>query len=258
MHPFDAARLCACCVQTDRFIVVSTLKRSFVFNACRCSLQAPLPFKSSGVGVVAYIGVASSSHRIDDATQHDSRFFFVFHRCSLNCFLYLYSINNNNNDDDEATAHSGAVSGRDLCENNCYLSDECAMYVKSSTHQYVCTFICIFVRTSSRLSILVPARNAPGSLSLYALVFIHTRNVHANVRPCVRVCMYVHTYHADVCTCALVRVRIRSFAICAFCLGFIVIFTLPLDSLLLLLLSFLLTLFVDVVGDAYSSCNLAL
>lgn len=38
---------------------------------------------------------------------------------------------------------------------------------------------------------LVPVRNAPGSLSLYALAFIHTRNVHTNVRPCVRVCMYV-------------------------------------------------------------------
>lgn len=127
---------------------------------------------------------------------------------------------------------------------------------------YVHTFICIFVRTSSRLSMLVPVRNAPGSLSLYALAFIHTRNVHTNVRPCVRVCMYVHTY-IHTCRCMYVRARSCSHSfVChlRLCLGFIVIFTLPLDSLLLLLLllSFLLTLFVDVVGDAYSSCNLAL
>lgn len=76
---------------------------------------------------------------------------------------------------------------------------------------------------------------------------------------CVRACMYMHTY---MC---IMYVRARSFVfVFAFVRlpsaplsRFIVIFTLPLDSLMLLL-SFLLTLFVDVVGDAYSSCNLSL
>lgn len=75
---------------------------------------------------------------------------------------------------------------------------------------------------------------------------------------CVRTCMYMHTY---MC---FMYVRARSFVFVftfvrlpsAPLSRFIVIFTLPLDSLLLL--SFLLTLFVDVVDDAYSSCNLSL
>lgn len=176
-------------MQSDRFIVVSTFERSFVFNACRCSLQAPLPVKSSGVGVVSvHRGGIGASLRIASTTRLNMilgfLLYFFVHRCSLStasciCMLFITTTITT------ATEHSGAVSGRDLCVNNCYLSDECAMYEHmyvrfAYTHMHAC--VCVFARTSSQLSMSVPVRNAPGSLSLRSLLHSYILG------------MYIHTY----------------------------------------------------------------
>lgn len=149
-----------------------------------------------------------------------------------------------------------------ICQTSAQRMYKCTLCIHTHTHASVCLCVCLHVHPVSYHCRSLCA--TPLAVYRFVRSCIHTYSECTYIRMydhvCVRTCMYMHTY---MC---FMYVRARSFVfvfVFAFVRlpsaplsRFIVIFTLPLDSLLLL--SFLLTLFVDVVDDAYSSCNLSL